>query len=189
MVGSAILVPRKAVVPRQNPFTSWIKFPIDLKRVGEWISMLRDLAALLFIPFLCFYGAIMVYILVKVFGHAERPESVVLAVVNYLGGALIGLCILIGLGLIWLQRRTIPSFSVTTPWGTANISAGDAEQARLAAAAIDAVTAPDAPSVAAAAAGKAPPPTKPAAGAVADAAATGGAEPEFEPEPPAGGKS
>lgn len=181
MIGSAIFEPRKAAVPRQNPFTSWIKFPVDLKRVGEWISMLRDLAALLFIPFLCFYGAILVYILVKVFGTAERPEAVVLAVVNYLGAALVGLCILIGLGLIWLQRRSIPSFSVTTPWGTANISAGDAAQAPLAGAVIDAITPKDAPSVAAAAAGGAPPPSKPAATAAADA--------EFEPEPPAGGKS
>jgi len=167
-------------VPRYNPFTSWLKFPIDLKRVGEWISMLRDLAALLFIPFLCLYGAIMVYVLVKVFGTADRPENVVLAVVNYLGASLIGLCILIGLGVLWLQRRNIPTMTVTTPMGTVAIGSGDAAQAGLAGAVIDAITPAEAPSVAAAAAGGAPPPSKPAVTAAADAAM---AEPTLEPEP------
>ena len=106
------------------PRKPWIKLPVDLKRVGEWISMLRDLAALLFIPFLCFYGAIMVYVLIRFFGTPERPESVVLAVVNYLGAALVGLCVLIGLGVLWLQRRNIPTLSVTTAMGTVNIGSG-----------------------------------------------------------------
>ncbi|QHJ75227.1 membrane protein [Brevundimonas phage vB_BsubS-Delta] len=163
------------------PRKPWIKLPVDLKRVGEWISMLRDLAALLFIPFLCFYGAIMVYVLIRFFGTPERPESVVLAVVNYLGAALVGLCVLIGLGVLWLQRRNIPTLSVTTPMGTVNIGSGDAAQAGLAGAVIDAITPADAPSVAAAAAGGAPPPSKETATAAADA--------EFEPEPAAGGKS
>lgn len=148
----------------------WVKIPIDLKRVGEWISMGRDLAALLFIPFLCLYGAIMVYVLVRFFGNHERPESVVLAVVNYLGAALIGLCILIGLGVLWLQRRNIPTLSVTTPMGTVNIGSGDAAQGVLAGAVIDAITPQDAPSVAAAAAGGAPAPSKDVATAAADKA-------------------
>ncbi len=164
-----------------TPRKPWIKLPVDLKRVGEWISMGRDLAALLFIPFLCLYGAIMVYVLIRFFGSAERPESIVLAVVNYLGAALISLCVLIGLGVLWLQRRNIPTLSVTTPMGTVNIGSGDAAQAGLAGAVIDAITPSDAPSVAAAAAGGAPPPSKETATAVADA--------EFEPEPAAGGKS
>lgn len=127
----------------------WYKMPqVNLRRVGEWISMGRDLAALLFIPFLCFYGALLVVLLWKGFGTGEHPEAVVLAVVNYLGGALVGLVILIGLGVLWLQRRNIPSLSITTAWGSATIGSGDAEQAGLAAAAIDAITPPEAPSVA-----------------------------------------
>lgn len=169
--------------PSKHPRNPWIKLPVDLKRVGEWISMLRDLAALLFIPFLCFYGAIMVYVLIRFFGTADRPESVVLAVVNYLGAALVGLCVLIGLGVLWLQRRNIPTLSVTTAMGTVNIGSGDAAQAPLAGAVIDAITPQDAPSVAAAAAGGAPPPSKPAATAAADA------EMAIEPEPKVGGKS
>ena len=169
--------------PSKHPRKPWIKLPVDLKRVGEWISMGRDLAALLFIPFLCLYGAIMVFVLIKFFGTTDRPESVVLAVVNYLGAALVGVCILIGLGVLWLQRRNIPTLSVTTAMGTVNIGSGDAAQAPLAGAVIDTITPQDAPSVAAAAVGGAPPPSKPAATAAADA------EMAIEPEPEVGGKS
>jgi hypothetical protein len=166
--------------PFHWPKFSWPKEPIDLKRVGEWISMLRDLAALLFIPFLCLYGVILVAILWRVFGDMERDVTIQLAVVNYIGGALIGLLILIGLGVLWLQRRNIPSLSVTTPMGTVNIGSGDAAQATMAAAVVDAITPKEAPSVAAAVAGGVPPPSKPAATAAADAALP---EADLEPEP------
>lgn len=120
-----------AAVPLRFQTPGWAKGPIDLRRVGEWISMGRDLAALMFIPFLCAYGATLVWILVDVFATPDRPESVVLAVVNYLGGALIGLLVLIGLGVLWLQRRNIPTLSVTTPMGTFNMGSGDVGQATL----------------------------------------------------------
>lgn len=160
----------------------WFQPPFDLKRVGEWISMFRDLAALLFIPFLCLYGALLVLLLWRVFGTADRPEAVVLAVVNFLGGALMGLVILIGLGVLWLQRRNIPSLAITTAWGSATIGSGDAEQAKLAAAAIDAVTPPGAPSVSAATGGPPPPPSKATATAAGDAALAAEMT-EFPPEP------
>ena len=128
-------------------------------------------------------AVLMVFVLIKFFGTTDRPESVVLAVVNYLGAALVGLCILIGLGVLWLQRRNIPTLSVTTAMGTVNIGSGDAAQAPLAGAVIDTITPQDAPSVAAAAVGGAPPPSKPAATAAADA------EMAIEPEPEVGGKS
>lgn len=166
-------------MPLKLPTFQWPK-NVDLKRVGEWISTLRDLAALLFIPFLCLYGVVLVAILWRVFGSVERDVSIQLAAVNYIGAALIGLLILIGLGVLWLQRRNIPSLSVTTPMGTVTMGSGDAAQATMAAAVVDAITPQDAPSVAAAVAGTAPPPSKPAATAAADAALP---PEEFEPEP------
>ena len=80
MVGSdlpsrSVSAPVAETQPSKHPRKPWIKLPVDLKRVGEWISMGRDLAALLFIPFLCLYGAIMVYVLIRFFGTADRPES------------------------------------------------------------------------------------------------------------------
>lgn len=140
---------------------AWVKLPVDLKRVGEWISILRDLAALLFIPFLCLYGTLLTILLWRAFGGHDRPVEVVVAVVNFLGAALVGLVILIGLGVLWLQRRNIPSLSITTGMGTVNIGSGDdTSQAGLVAAAVDAIT----------------PAHKPAAKAE-----------EFEPEPDVGG--
>lgn len=147
----------------------WVKVPFDLKRVGDWISVGRDLAALLFIPFLCLYAAALVWILVEVYSGPEQTETVILVIVNYIGSALIGLLILIGLGVLWLQRRNIPTISVKTPMGTVEIGSGDAAQSVLAGAVIDAITPEGAPSVAAAAAGKEPAPSKQASTAAADA--------------------
>ena len=164
-------------MPNKKLLPDWVKIPIDLKRVGEWINTGRDLAALLFIPFLCLYGVFLVAILWRVFGKADRDVAVQLAVVNYLGATLIGLIILIGLGVLWLQRRNIPSLSITTPMGTMTMGSGDAAQSTLAAAVIDTLTPESAPSVAAAVAGTAPSPSKAVVTDAADAAV--GAEAEI----------
>lgn len=119
---------------------------VDLKRVGEWIDTGRSLAALLFIPFLCLYACGLVYIL----WLGGWGENTAVERVKWLGISLLGLIILIGLGVLWLQRRDIPSFSVTTPWGTANVSEGHEANVTVsptAAAAINAVTPPGTPPV------------------------------------------
>lgn len=127
---------------------TWPKVRVDLKRVGEWIETGRSLAALLFIPFLCLYAAALVAIFVRVFAQMGS-EAITLKVVDFLGVTLIGIVILIAFGVLWLQRREIPSLSITTPWGQASIGAGHGGDQGVVAAVVDAITPPGAPTVAA----------------------------------------
>lgn len=87
----------------------------DLPRLTAWVELLRSVAALLFIPFLCLYAAGFVFLLWQ-FGHLG-PESVRLHVVDWFGYALLGTLALIGLGVLWLQKRDIPDVTVQGPGG------------------------------------------------------------------------
>lgn len=95
----------------------------DLKRLGEWIEALRSLAALLFIPALCAYGAALVYVLVAL----PWPEATASQRITFIGSALIGVLLLIGLGTLWLQRRDIPNVSISGPGFQATISDAEGE--------------------------------------------------------------
>ena len=120
--------------------------PARVDAFGRWVDVLRNLAAILFIPFLCVYAAGIVLILWQDFG-ATGDKVVTLRVVDYLGATLLGLMVLIALGTLWYQRREVPSLSVKTPWGEAVIGKVDEIGTPLAAAVVDTVTQPDAPSV------------------------------------------
>lgn len=87
--------------------------PLDLDRLGKWLSLLRDLCAILFVPLSCLYAAVLVYILWQ--GGWDRPTETLR--INYLGIALILLLALVGFGMFWLQRQKAPDISITAPGG------------------------------------------------------------------------
>lgn len=92
----------------------------DLNRAGEWVEFGRSLAALLFIPCLCIYAVLMVLLMWKG-GWADDTQAQRL---DYFGYALIGLLVLIGLGLFWVQRRELPNVNIQGPGFRAQIGEG-----------------------------------------------------------------
>lgn len=98
--------------------------PLNLDRIANWLIVLRDLAALLFVPFLCAYAAALVWIIWKG-GWSDHTQEIR---IQYLGMALIGLLILVAFGVLWLQRREIPEISLQTSWGRARIGSGRGDE-------------------------------------------------------------
>ena len=93
---------------------------VDLKRWGEWVEFGRSLAALLFVPCLCLYGIGLVLLIWKG-GWSAATEAQRL---DYFGYALLGILVLIGLGLVWAQRRDIPNINISGPGFRAQIGEG-----------------------------------------------------------------
>lgn len=97
----------------------------DLPRIAAWVNVLRDVAALLFIPAVCLWAAGLVY-LMRDFAIMGPPDTR-LAVVNHFGYALYGLIGVIALGSLWYQKREINA-SGTTPGGAGfNLNVGNDE--------------------------------------------------------------
>ena len=89
---------------------------VNLKRLHEWLGFARDLAALLFMPMVSLMASAVVFLLMMFFAEHADP-LVVRMVVQFLGWTLMGLVTLLGLGLLWTQRRNIPDIKITTPGG------------------------------------------------------------------------
>ena len=89
---------------------------MNLKRLNEWVEFLRNVAALLFMPAVSLMAAAIVAILMIAFaGHAD--PIVVQMVVRFLGWTLMGLVLLLGCALFWIQRRDLPDITIKTPGG------------------------------------------------------------------------
>lgn len=92
----------------------------DLNRWGEWVEFGRSLAALLFVPCLCIYAVLMVLLIWKG-GWSDDTQAQRL---DYFGYSLLGILVLIGLGLVWAQRRDIPNINISGPGFQAKIGDG-----------------------------------------------------------------
>ena len=89
---------------------------MNLKRLHEWVEFLRSVAALLFMPAVSVMAAGIVAILMFSFaGHTD--PIVVQMVVRFLGWTLMGLVLLLGCALFWIQRRDLPDITIKTPGG------------------------------------------------------------------------
>lgn len=89
-------------------------------RMSAALEIARTVAAILFIPALCVFGAGLVYILWLGGWEVATAETRI----HYLGSALIGVMVLIACGVLWLQKRDLPSVSVKAPGG-AEVTIGE----------------------------------------------------------------
>lgn len=86
------------------------------------IDLGRSLLALLFVPVVCMMLVGMVLLMWRG-GWSDDTQAQRL---DYFGVTLIILSLLIGLGIVWLQRREIPTIRIRGPGGLeADISEGD----------------------------------------------------------------
>ena len=93
----------------------------QVEAIHTLVDLGRSILALLFVPIVCAMLTAMVLLMWRG-GWSDDTQAQRL---DYFGVTLIILSLLIGLGIVWLQRREIPTIRIRGPGGLeANISEG-----------------------------------------------------------------